>query len=305
MATDSRPSRETDSAVMTSSRVRSRERRATATTADTSPKATRSQAPSTWPSLGVVASYARPGEGQTGHVPRSTERPPAPILFAHRGGRAHSPENSLQAFETAIRLGATGLESDVWCTADGIPVLHHDRRVGSAWRRRPIDSLARDRIPDDVPTLEDLYRLVGGGVPLSLDIRDPAVTPAVLEVARRHEGTRSLWLCHPDRSVLADIRETDRDVILVHSTRIERIDEGPERMAADLSGMAIHAVNLPEQDWSAGLVALFRRFGLRCLAWDAQHPRQIDRLLALGLDGIYGDHVDRLVDGLARRRATN
>ena len=160
-------------------------------------------------------------------------------------------------------------------------------------------------VTDDVPTLEDLYRLVGGGVPLSLDIRDPAVTPAVLEVARRHEGTRSLWLCHPDRSVLADIRETDRDVILVHSTRIERIYEGPERMAADLSGMAIHAVNLPEQDWSAGLVALFRRFGLRCLAWDAQHPRQIDRLLALGLDGIYGDHVDRLVDGLARRRATN
>jgi len=73
-------------------------------------------------------------------------------------------------------------------------------------------------------------------------------------------------------------------------------------MAADLSNMAIDAVNLPEQDWSAGLVALFRRFGLRCLGWDAQHPRQIDRLIALRLDGIYGDHVDRLVEGLANRR---
>jgi glycerophosphoryl diester phosphodiesterase len=50
------------------------------------------------------------------------------------------------------------------------------------------------------------------------------------------------------------------------------------------------------------LVALFRRFGLRCLGWDAQHPRQIDRLIALRLDGIYGDHVDRLVEGLANRR---
>ena len=91
-------------------------------------------------------------------------------------------------------------------------------------------------------------------------------------------------------------------MVLVHSTRIERINEGPERMAADLSNMAIDAVNLPEQDWSAGLVALFRRFGLRCLGWDAQHPRQIDRLIALRLDGIYGDHVDRLVEGLANRR---
>ncbi len=74
-------------------------------------------------------------------------------------------------------------------------------------------------------------------------------------------------------------------------------------MAADLSGMAVHAVKLPEQDWTAGLVALFRRFGLRCLGCDAQHPRQVDRLIALRLDGIYGGRVDRLTDGLARRRS--
>ncbi|HAZ17225.1 MAG TPA: glycerophosphodiester phosphodiesterase [Acidimicrobiaceae bacterium] len=233
---------------------------------------------------------------------RSAERPREPILFAHRGGRAHAPESSLQAFETAIRMGATGLEGDVWCTADGVPVLHHDRRVGSALRRRPITALRREHLPDGIPTLEDLYRRIDGGVPLSLDIRDTTAIPAVLEVARRHSAVRSLWLCHSQQSVLAGIRETERDVVLVHSTRIERINEGPERMAADLSNMAIDAVNLPEQDWSAGLVALFRRFGLRCLGWDAQHPRQIDRLIALRLDGIYGDHVDRLVEGLANRR---
>ena len=249
-----------------------------------------------------MASYDGPGEGQTGPVSRSAERPLEPILFAHRGGRAHAPENSLQAFETAIRMGATGLESDVWCTADGVPVLHHDRRVGPALRRRPIDSLARGQLPDGIPTLADLYRRVDGGVPLSLDVRDLAAVPAVLEVALQHDAVRSLWLCHPELSVLADIGEAAKDVILVHSTRLDRINEGPERMAADLSGMAIHAVNLPEQDWSAGLVALFRRFGIRCLAWDAQHPRQIDRLIAMGLDAIYGDHVDRLVAGLANRR---
>ena len=199
-------------------------------------------------------------------------------------------------------MGATGLEGDVWCTADGVPVLHHDRRVGSALRRRPITALRREHLPDGIPTLEDLYRRIDAGVPLSLDIRDTTAIPAVLEVARRHSAVRSLWLCHSQQSVLAGIRETERDVVLVHSTRIERINEGPERMAADLSNMAIDAVNLPEQDWSAGLVALFRRFGLRCLGWDAQHPRQIDRLIALRLDGIYGDHVDRLVEGLANRR---
>ncbi|MDQ3575194.1 MAG: glycerophosphodiester phosphodiesterase, partial [Actinomycetota bacterium] len=37
-----------------------------------------------------------------------------PIAFAHRGARAHAPENTLQAFRLALELGSTGLESDVW-----------------------------------------------------------------------------------------------------------------------------------------------------------------------------------------------
>src|SRR6185436_7833703 len=49
-----------------------------------------------------------------------------PIGFAHRGARAHAPENTLDAFALALRLGATGLETDLWLTADGIPVLDHD-----------------------------------------------------------------------------------------------------------------------------------------------------------------------------------
>jgi glycerophosphoryl diester phosphodiesterase len=65
-----------------------------------------------------------------------------PIAFAHRGARAHARENTLDAFALALRLGATGLESDVWLTADGVPVLDHDGvvRTGRAGRRRPLRS---------------------------------------------------------------------------------------------------------------------------------------------------------------------
>ena len=51
-----------------------------------------------------------------------------PIAFAHRGARAHAPENTLEAFALGLRLGATGLESDVWLTADGIAVLDFHRQ---------------------------------------------------------------------------------------------------------------------------------------------------------------------------------
>ena len=59
-----------------------------------------------------------------------------PIGFAHRGGRAHAPENTLEAFVLARRLGAPGLESDVWATSDGVAVLDHDGLVRAGPRRR-------------------------------------------------------------------------------------------------------------------------------------------------------------------------
>ncbi|MCU1376632.1 MAG: putative phosphodiesterase, partial [Actinomycetia bacterium] len=66
-----------------------------------------------------------------------------PIGFAHRGARAHAPENTLAAFTLATRLGATGLESDVWLTADGVAVLDHDGVVRHGLRRRPIATMDR------------------------------------------------------------------------------------------------------------------------------------------------------------------
>ena len=223
-----------------------------------------------------------------------------PILFAHRGGRAHAPENTLAAFRLAVRLGATGLESDVWCTLDGIPVLHHDGRVGRRPRRRLISSLDAAELPDDLPTLADLLTEIDTDLPVSLDVKDPAAAAPTIRLTADFGGTARLWLCHPDHALLASWRDLDSQVRLVHSTSVNRIDTSLERHAVDLVAVGVDGINLPESDWSTGLVALFRRFGLACFGWDAQHRRQIDRLVSFELDAIYGDHVDRLVDGLRR-----
>ena len=50
-------------------------------------------------------------------------------LQAHRGGRGLLPENTLASFENALRMGATTLELDIAITADGIPVISHDRAL--------------------------------------------------------------------------------------------------------------------------------------------------------------------------------
>jgi len=200
-----------------------------------------------------------------------------PIAFAHRGARALAPDNTLESFQLALRLGATGLESDVWLTADGVPVLDHDGSVRQGLRKRPIADLPRSALPDHFPTLEELYGTCGTGYELSLDVKDAAAAGPVIEVARAAgDGVASrLWLCHHDWEQVATWRPLHDDVRLVDSTRLRRIKEGPERRAASLASAGVDAVNMHATDWTGGLTTLFHRFERFCFGWDAQFERVI------------------------------
>jgi glycerophosphoryl diester phosphodiesterase len=224
-----------------------------------------------------------------------------PITFAHRGARADAPENTLEAFSLALARGTTGIESDVWITADRIAVLDHDGVVGRWPGRRAISQLPRADLPSHIPSLDELYATCGTGFELSLDVKDPAAFEPVVAVAdAAGEGALGrLWLCHPDREVVAGWRRVE-GVRLVNSTRRRRIAEGPERRAANLAEAGIDAINLHHSDWTGGLVTLFHRFGVLCFGWDAQLPRVLDELFDMGLDGVYSDHVGRLTEALAR-----
>src|SRR5262245_53336905 len=52
-----------------------------------------------------------------------------PLIFAHRGGSALAPENTIAAFDRSHALGVDGLEVDVHLSRDGIVVVHHDRTL--------------------------------------------------------------------------------------------------------------------------------------------------------------------------------
>ena len=221
-----------------------------------------------------------------------------PIAFAHRGARAHAQENTLDAFKLARKLGATGIESDVWITRDGVAVLDHDGIVRSRMRRRAIRDVDRADLPAHVPTLAELYETVGTDYALSLDVKDPDAFDATVAVADACGATENLWLCHHDWKLVATWRERSDAVKLVDSTRLRRITEGPERRAATLAEVGIDALNMHWTDWNAGLVTLLHRFERAAFAWDAQQPRALALSFAYGMDGVYSDYVDRLMTAL-------
>ena len=230
-----------------------------------------------------------------------------PIMFAHRGARAHAPENTIEAFELAVKLGATGLESDVWLTADDEVVLDHDGEVRRGrFRKQPIAGLRRDELPAYIPTLAELIEACGTDLQLSLDLKAPGTGEAVVDVIGKvaPDLLGRTWLCHHDVGVLARLRPLDDRVKLVDSTRLARIAEGPERRAARLADEGIDGVNLRNQDWNGGLVALFHRFGRTAFAWDLQFEHHLRPAYRMGIDGVYSDHVDRMYESFRAELGT-
>jgi glycerophosphoryl diester phosphodiesterase len=224
-----------------------------------------------------------------------------PIGFAHRGARAHAQENTLEAFALARKLGATGLESDVWLTADGVPVLDHDGVARRHWwRREAIKTLTLAALPAYIPSLRDLYEHCGTDFQLSLDVKDVDAFSAVLAVAGEmgKDTIARLWLCHGQWQLLEAWRSRSTQVKLVNSIRLRSIKEGPERRAATLADSGIDAINMHATDWTGGLTTLFHRFERLAFAWDAQFDRVLRALLRMGCDAVYSDHVDRMVEAL-------
>jgi glycerophosphoryl diester phosphodiesterase len=217
------------------------------------------------------------------------------IGFAHRGGRGDAPENTMPAFALALEVGARGLESDVWVTADGVPVLSHDGVVGGV----SIPDNQRSALPGAVPGLSDLYRQLGSDFDLSLDLRDnrPGTAAHAIDVARRMGDPSRLYLC--------GAAERARDWLAVDD-RVHPVASVPPRLAGPafdehvrrLAGLGVRVANMRWTWWNRGRVDAAHRAGLLAFAWDVQTRRRVRSMRALGCDGVYSDHVARMVAGL-------
>jgi glycerophosphoryl diester phosphodiesterase len=101
-----------------------------------------------------------------------------PLIIAHRGASAVAPENTLAAFEAAIRAGADGIEFDVRLTRDGIPIIIHDETLYRTHgvRRRVADMTLNELNGIRVPSLAQLFELFeSNSMLLYLELKDKQV----------------------------------------------------------------------------------------------------------------------------------
>ena len=130
-------------------------------------------------------------------------------VIAHRGASAHAPENTLPAFELAVRQGADAFELDVRLTRDGAPVVFHD---ASLERTTHLTGLVRARTLAEL-RMTDAGHWFTADAGRTMPFRDQGVKiPTLAEV---------LW-AFPAMPVLIEVKEPD----VQHAVHRVLVDEG-------------------------------------------------------------------------------
>lgn len=228
---------------------------------------------------------------------------PAPLVIAHRGASGELPENTLAAFELAVRQGADWIETDLHLTKDGAVVLSHDAELAALGTPGEIRerTLAELRSLDagggePVPTLSEALERFAAEVAFNLELKRgeraeyEGIEAAVLdEVERRGLLDRMLFSSFYD-PVLARLRGRSAvaRIGLLLSTRYPR---GAIERARALGAETLH----PEAPLvNRELVDAAHAEGLAVLPFTVDDPAEMERLLELGVDGLFTNFPARM-----------
>lgn len=208
-------------------------------------------------------------------------------IYAHRGASQTFPENTLDAFSEAVRLGVDGIELDVRATSDGIPVISHDSSLS---RNFGMDSEVSDvtvatlrEIAPSAPTLADVLDLVGATLHLDIEVKQAGIERELLALLAQYPDTRWSISCF-DWQVLARFRELDArcDLWLLSLLLTADLIETAHRLRA--STVALQASVITAQSITSA-----RQGGLSLMAWTVNDVAKALQLQEWGLDMLCTD----------------
>jgi glycerophosphoryl diester phosphodiesterase len=239
------------------------------------------------------------------------------LNIGHRGAAGDAPENTMAAFELALRQGADGIEFDVHLSADGVPVVIHDARLerttsGSGWvdehsvaalKRLDAGSWFNERYPakargcfvrQRIPLLEEVLWWVGRrGCNALVEIKEggdvsPEIETKILQAIRSAGTACPVTVISFDRAALQRLHELDATLSLGVSFK---------RPLLALRRAKLVGARIVVPHWAFASRRFIRRahkVGLQVVVWTVNQPRWMRRKLADGVDGIITDYPARL-----------
>ncbi len=245
----------------------------------------------------------------------------APLNFAHRGARAHAPENTLAAFEQALAHGADGLELDIRLCQTGEWVVMHDATLkrtttGRGYvRRAPLEKIRRldagryfgeQFRGEPVPTLAEVLKQTHNRCLLNIEIKAlPTLSERYLadlvQLLQRHHATRRCIISSFNPLVLRRFERLDSRIPtgLLLTAGLSR--QSPKSLLHKFTNVT--AIHMHTRVMTQKMFDVIKALGLYVMVWGADSPAQMREMIDLGVDGIITDEPLELSKILGRQHA--
>ncbi len=240
---------------------------------------------------------------------------PGPIAFAHRGGTSVFPENTLRAFDDAVKLGFRYVETDVHATSDGELVAFHDndlaRTCSQPWKitETTWDVLQSARVnnTDAIPLLNEILQ-AWPDLRINIDCKSDLAVEPLIKVLRDPLVRRRVCVGSFSGARLHRIRsEFGRDLCTsMGPLEVVRLvaSAATGRRLGDFSHPMVAQIPLTHGPLPVTTTRLIRRahdMGLPVHVWTIDSPRLIARVLDMGVDGVMSNDTRALKDVFVAR----
>jgi glycerophosphoryl diester phosphodiesterase len=221
----------------------------------------------------------------------STER--RPLLLGHRGARRAAPENTLAAFELALRHGCDGFEFDVRLTADARAVICHDSRLAHMEINRTNYEALRGREPSAC-CLEDVLREFAPRAWLDIELKIGGLEPQVAAGLKQYPPQRGFVLSSFLPGVLRAMHACDPGVPLGFIC-------DDRRLLPQWTELPVSTLIPNRRLVSRDFIERAHDLGKKILVWTVNDRREMLRLAEWAVDGIISDDTELLACTFGRK----
>lgn len=233
------------------------------------------------------------------------------LCIGHRGAMGHAPENTLKSIAKALELGVPWVEVDVY-PVEGHLMVIHDHRLerttngsGYVWEKtysylRGLDAGQGEK----VPTLEEVLDLISNRAGINIELKLPGSAALVATVIQ--ERIRTDW----------DVKKILVSSFFHHEIAAVRQLDPRIRIGALIAGVPLDyarfAENLGAYSVHQSIEFVNREFiddahdrNLKVFVYTVNHPEDIARMYALGVDGVFSNYPDRVLSFLGSKATRN
>lgn len=221
------------------------------------------------------------------------------ICIGHRGAAGHAPENTLASVEKAISLRADWVEVDVYSVENELLVIHDERLErttnGSGYVTeqslaylRSLDAGGGERIP----FLHEVFDLVNCRAGINVELKGPGTAAPVVSLVNRYvkergRDYRQILISSFNHHELQLVKRLEPRILT--GALILALPLDFARFAEELGAYAVH----PGSEFiNREFVEDAHRRGLKVFVYTINHPDDLARMKALGVDGVFTDYPE-------------